>query len=150
MKALRIMGALVWTMLFSSASSFALTVRQVDLKDLTTKADLIFIGIVTTIKTERAPNTIYTYVTFSDLQGSEGGSIFRRQLRYASLGALSREKLFISPECLNLSSAREILSSSPAIFGTSARLWDGDKVDSKSDGMRPWGEMCSLTTQVSA
>jgi hypothetical protein len=43
-----------------------------DLKDLTAKAELIFVGTVINIRSERQTQTIETYVTFSDLRLLKG------------------------------------------------------------------------------
>lgn len=80
MRILRILFAVLGMMSFSPALAPALTVLPEDLDSLTADAELIFIGTVTsirseggpTIRSERKPNTIYTYVTFSDLKVVKG------------------------------------------------------------------------------
>ena len=72
MKTLKILCALVGMMVLSPTSTTALTVIPMDLGDLTAEAELIFIGTVTNIRSERKPNTIYTYVIFSELRTVKG------------------------------------------------------------------------------
>lgn len=72
MKTLKTLCALLGMMFFYNLPTFALTVMPMDLRDLTAQAGMIFIGTVTDIRSEKDSNTIYTYVTFSDLRVVKG------------------------------------------------------------------------------
>jgi hypothetical protein len=61
-----------WMLLIFLPLARATTIVPMDLADLTTNAELIFIGTVTDISSERDARTIYSYVTFSDLEVLKG------------------------------------------------------------------------------
>ena len=74
MKRLKLLFALMFIPL---TSAFATTLSPVDFQDLTAKAELIFVGTVIDIRSEKAADTIYTHVTFADLRvlkGTEPGA----------------------------------------------------------------------------
>lgn len=72
MKILKILCALGGMIFFSLTSASATTVIPMDLKELAENAELIFVGTVTHIGSEKEAKTIHTYVTFSDLQVLKG------------------------------------------------------------------------------
>ena len=72
MKTLRMLCALAGIFFMSIATGRATTVLPMNLKDLTVNAELIFGGTVSDIRSEKQGNTIYTYVTFSNLQFVKG------------------------------------------------------------------------------
>jgi len=72
MKTLKLLCALACLTCIDVSSAAATTVLAMNLKDLTSHAELIFSGTVTDIRTERQANTIYTYVMFSDLEIVKG------------------------------------------------------------------------------
>lgn len=73
MKVLKILLFLSGMTFLAWSSAYALTVvLPVDLKDLTVNAELIFVGTVSDIRSQKEANKIYTYVTFSDLQLIKG------------------------------------------------------------------------------
>ena len=79
MKSLRILFA----MFISLTSAFATTLIPMDFQDLTAKAELIFIGTVIDIRSEKDIHTIYTHVTFADLRvlkGSDPGATIEVRL----------------------------------------------------------------------
>lgn len=74
MKILRTLCALAAIMFFPPTSALALTVLPMDLKGLTERAELIFVGTAIDIRSAKR-DTIYTYVTFSDLRIVKGTSL---------------------------------------------------------------------------
>jgi hypothetical protein len=70
-------------MFITLTSAFATTLIPMDFQDLTAKAELIFVGTVIDIRSEKAANTIYTHVTFADLRvlkGSDPGATIEVRL----------------------------------------------------------------------
>ena len=75
MRILKILTAVVSITFLSLTSASATTLIPMDLKDLTAKAELIFVGTVINIRSERQTHTIDTYVTFSDLRVLKGSYV---------------------------------------------------------------------------
>jgi hypothetical protein len=93
MKTLKILFALAWMTLLSLPSASATTVVPRDLAELTADAEMIFIGTVIDIRSERQNRSIYTYVTFADLRVLKGSHLRRTIEVRLSGGTVAGETL---------------------------------------------------------
>ena len=96
MKILTLLYTLAGAVLFSTAAANATTVLPMNLKDLTVGAEIIFVGTVSDIRSEKQVNAIYTYVAFSNLQfvkGEHPGTTIEIRLFGGSVGGETIEVL---------------------------------------------------------
>ena len=72
MKKLHMLYALAVLSLISFSNAGATTVLPMDLGKLTANAEMIFIGTVVDVRSQKESNALYTYVTFGDLEIVKG------------------------------------------------------------------------------